>query len=279
MFAMPGKFNYRECHNCGCLYLLNVPEDMSPYYPDRYYSKQKSRISLPRKIRTILYLSRFSFLVDWNPRRDLNALKLTNFNRNKSLLDVGSGSAAWLVHDLRGLGYKAIGVDPYITADVNDKFGVSTLKKSIFDMEGEYDIVYFGHSLEHMPNPRELIRKARSLLASDGVCIIGVPVVGWAWRHYGTDWAQLDPPRHICIYSEKGMDILAKSAGMAVTRVVYDSTDFQFWASEGLAKGILLPECPPPSPQDRRKLLQRAKDLNQKGIGDQAQFFLSPRPA
>ena len=197
MFGLPGTFSYRECRDCGCLYLLDIPEDLSVYYGIGYYSKIKSNITMPRKIRTIVYLSRLSFLVNWKTRHDLDALKLVNLNKNKSLLDVGCGSAAWLVHDLRDLGYTAVGVDPYITEDVLDRFGLSVMRASIYDVSGHYDIVMLQHSLEHMPKPKQVISKVRSLLSEDGVCIIRVPVVGWAWQHYGPNWVQLDAPRHL----------------------------------------------------------------------------------
>lgn len=277
MFSMPGAFRYRECDACGCLYLLDIPEDFTPYYNDQYYSKVKSRVSLLRKIRAKIYLSRFSFLVDWNPRRDLDALKIANFEKGKSLLDVGCGEAARLVHDLRELGYQAIGIDPFASGNVSDKYGLSVLKSSIFEMDGKYDLVILRHSLEHMPDPAKVMSKIRSLLNDNGVCIISVPVVGWAWKRYGSNWVQLDAPRHLCLFTERGFDILAKNADMQVDRVVYDSNDFQFWASEGLAAGKSWPECKPPARKARRELLRKAKYLNLLNFGDQAQFFLSRR--
>ncbi len=262
MFSLPGSFKYRQCENCSCIYLIEIPDKLELYYGDGYYSKVASRISAARKLRTMLYISKFSFLVDWNPRRDLDALKVAKFDKSKTLLDVGCGSAAGLVHDLRDLGYNATGVDPYISADVKDRFGYSVLKKTIFELEGQYDLVLFRHSLEHIANPKEVIFKARSLLAPGGQCVICVPVVGWAWKIYGSNWVQLDAPRHLCIYTENGMDILAKSAKMTVTNVVFDSDDFQFWASEGYEKGKTLSQCEKPSPQRRRTLRLMAKELN-----------------
>jgi 2-polyprenyl-3-methyl-5-hydroxy-6-metoxy-1,4-benzoquinol methylase len=219
-------------------------------------------------------MSPLAFLVDWNPRRDLDAVKVAGFKKGQSLLDVGCGQAAKLVHDLRALGYQAIGAEPFIEVDVEDEFGLSVLKKHVYDLDGQYDVVIFRHSLEHIPEPKKVLHKVRSLLAPGGTLIICVPVAAWAWRHYNTDWAQLDAPRHLCLYTEKAMALLAASAKFTVFHTVFDSDDFQFWGSEGLGKGLLLPQCAPPPGKEQRVLKQRAKALNQQRDGDQAQFFL-----
>ena len=38
MFGMRDKFDYLSCSQCGCLQLINPPENMGKYYPDNYYS-------------------------------------------------------------------------------------------------------------------------------------------------------------------------------------------------------------------------------------------------
>lgn len=40
-FGLRDKFTYLECGSCGCLQLLNIPADMSRYYPGDYYSMQE----------------------------------------------------------------------------------------------------------------------------------------------------------------------------------------------------------------------------------------------
>jgi hypothetical protein len=32
------EFTYFQCLHCGCLQISEIPEDMSPYYPNNYYS-------------------------------------------------------------------------------------------------------------------------------------------------------------------------------------------------------------------------------------------------
>ena len=46
------------------------------------------------------------------------------------------------------------------------------------------------------------------------------------------NWVGLDPSRHLFLYTEKTFRALAEEANFAVDEVVYDSTDFYFWAGE-----------------------------------------------
>ena len=72
--------------------------------------------------------------------------------------------------------------------------------------------------------------------------------------------------------------MLAEKVGLVVTRIEYDSTEFQFWGSElntrGVASGVVLPD----SHFSRRELKDfkvRARQLNEQHLGDQAVFYLA----
>ena len=38
MFGLRESFRYLECAACGCVQLLEVPDDFATYYPPTYYS-------------------------------------------------------------------------------------------------------------------------------------------------------------------------------------------------------------------------------------------------
>jgi SAM-dependent methyltransferase len=274
MFGQGGDFTYRQCADCGSLRAIDPPERLDEYYPTSYYSQVALRTSLARKIRARLYLSRLSFVVNWNPRSDLDAIKRAGFNKKKTLLDVGCGSAAWLVHDLRALGYSAVGIDPYIQHDVSDNFGLSVKKASIDTISDRYDVIIFRHSLEHVPNPIETLRQAADRLSPGGTVIVCVPIVGWAWTNYGVDWVQLDAPRHFSIFTDRSIELIAEKAGLFLCDSVHDSTDFQFWGSDAIRAGRTISESKPPKRAVRRTMLRNAKTLNDKREGDSAQYFL-----
>ena len=54
MFGRRDSFEYVECGRCGCVQLTNVPDDLSPYYPDNYLgtaARYEPRSALVRFLR------------------------------------------------------------------------------------------------------------------------------------------------------------------------------------------------------------------------------------
>jgi 2-polyprenyl-3-methyl-5-hydroxy-6-metoxy-1,4-benzoquinol methylase len=274
MFGMGDEFRYHECQNCGCLSLMDVPNEISRYYPDGYYSKREIKTNLLRRLRDSVYLSRFSFLVDWRKRTDLDVIRRCKLRRQQSILDVGCG-CGHLVRDLRDLGYRAEGIDPFIAGDIKDGRGTRVARKNLDEVRGDYDLLLFRHSLEHMPGQVQVLRSARKRLRPGGRCVVCTPVVGWAWRHYGVDWIQLDAPRHLFVHTAKSFTLIAETAGFRVNQVVYDSDEFQFWGSDLYRAGKPLQGNGPPPRTVLTQLRGRAEALNRVQEGDSAQFYLS----
>jgi SAM-dependent methyltransferase len=275
MFGTGEEFQYRECTLCGCLSLVEVPSDLSKYYPNQYYSMFETSTNMLRKLRDRIYLTPVSFFVNWHQRSDLDVVRRCNITKNHRILDVGCGVGN-LLRDLREVGYHAEGVDPFIARDIRDRLGIRVSRKTIDELSGPYDVVLFQHSLEHMPRQLAVLRAANKLLVPGGVCVICVPLVGWAWRHYGVNWGQLDAPRHLFLHTRKSLDLVSRQAGFRVERVVYDSTDFQFWLSEFYREGIPLRGCNRPKWIKTLRMRRRAALLNRSEDGDQAQFYLRP---
>lgn len=273
MFGRRERFEYWECSDCGCLSLVNVPENLRKYYPENYYSLRISRSNSLRRLRNRIYLSPLSFLVNWHRRSDLDAMRHARLTRKTRLLDVGCG-AGYLIADLRELGYSAEGLDPFIAEDIRDHAGVRVHLKTLEQIMGSWDIILFRHSLEHMPDQVNVLRTARQRLREGGVCVVCIPVVGWAWRYYGTDWMQLDAPRHLVIHTLKSLRLIAAKAGFVVDKVVFDSDELQFWASELHRQDRVLTKNDRPGIVRRSVMRIRAWSLNRRGIGDKAQFYL-----
>jgi SAM-dependent methyltransferase len=254
--------------------LTAIPEHLEKYYPDTYYSLAKRLPKLTRKLRDFIYLSRLSFLVNWRRRSDLDVIRRLRLTKKMRLLDVGCGSGS-LLSDLRELGYNAHGVDPFVPGDLRDRFGVRVACSSLNDVSGKYDVILFRHSLEHMPI--DMLRLAAEHLAEGGICVVCIPLLGWAWKSYKSHWAQLDAPRHFFLHTRKSFEMLANKSRFQIERVVYDSTEFQFWASEFYQQGIPLNQMGAPTGAQRRRLRKLAASLNSQEQGDMAQFYLRLR--
>jgi SAM-dependent methyltransferase len=289
MFGMRDTFEYFQCDKCGCLQISAVPGDLGRYYRTGYVGFGSPDAA--SAVRRFLYHHRARFAVtgkgvlgSWLARRyphvALNAIGRLKPGLQLRILDVGCGRGALLV-ELGQLGFRDLkGVDPFIEGNIQYPGGVTIQKGTVRDVGGEWDLVMMHHAFEHVPDPAATMQSLAQLLAPGGICLIGTPVAGChAWRLYGADWAQLDPPRHLFIHSLASMQHLASLAGLVIDSVVYDSTPFQFWASEQYRRGI--PLVAPESyarnksksifkKSDLRRFRRDAERLNLEGQGDQA---------
>ena len=281
------RFEYARCPACGCVQIVTVPADLARHYGGDYGTAHASpfktwaRAALYRAVDRPGFVSRALGLA-FPPANAgvLAALRARRVPRDASVLDVGAGSGRFLL-GLRALGYtgRLIGVDPFLSADrrVRD---VTLLSRELADVEGRFDVITMIHTLEHLPDQVETLRHVCSKLAPGGVAVITVPLAGgWADEHYGIDWVQLDPPRHLYLHTERSLTDAACQSGLTLLDVTFDSTSFQFWGSERVRRRqpilpfsrsylVSLPSVP--------RGAWRAARLNARRLGDQATFTLQP---
>src|SRR5690606_716207 len=152
--------------------------------------------------------------------------------------------AGRLLQSLNYFGFRDLtGADAFIERDIEYPSGVKVFKKPLSELTGPFDLIMLHHSFEHLPEPRDELAEIKRVRAPGGTCLIRIPVAAQAWKEYGTDWVQMDPPRHLFLYTEKAMRRLAEDTGFDVSDVTYDSTGFQFWGSEQYRRDIpLVPE-------------------------------------
>lgn len=296
MFGSRDIFTYFECPRCGCLQINDIPNNISEYYPDDYYSFSPTATNQNKNpIKTFLKRLKDAYAIynhglmgrwlfnKW-PNYPLLALRRLSLTKNSMILDVGCGAGA-LLHSLKELGFKnLLGIDLYIKENIEYKNGLQIAKKTIHELNGKWDLIMFHHSFEHLPNPLETLQAVSELLDKNGVCLLRIPIVpSYAWRRYKTSWVQLDAPRHFFLHSQESIRVLAEKAELKIKEIIYDSTEFQFWGSEQYIKNIPLTaacsygKSPKKSifSQQKIKLFKKqAKALNRQKQGDQAAFYL-----
>lgn len=286
MLGLGELFSYFQCELCGCLQITELPADMTRYYPAEYYSfsgtsRDKDRSALVRWARKTRNYYSVCAASPWGrifttlfPNKKLTPLSVLSLNRHSRILDVGCGSG-WRLFALREAGFmNTQGIDPFIAQDIEYENGLRIEKRTIHEMTGQWDLIMFHHSFEHVPDQLETFQAAARMLHPEGTCLIRVPTVSsYAWEHYREHWVQLDAPRHYYLHSVKSLSLLAAQAGFALQRFLCDSTVDQFRGSEAYKRGITLFQKTDFSRGQLRTWKRQTAVLNRQKRGDQAVYY------
>lgn len=263
MFGTREEFEYFQCKSCGCLQITEIPKDLGLFYPPDYYSLTANKRNRPSPLRAFLLKQRFRNAV-FGRGYKLNKLlarmvKMPDLrvdtvlpvakilkeagirNFSARFLDLGCGSWSFWLANLRTMGFRQLyGADPFIRSDVNCD-GITIHRRQINEVVGKFDLITFHHSLEHIPDQEAALADARRLLAPNGVILVRVPIVSsYAWRHYGINWVEMDPPRHLYLHSRESISLLGEKSGLRLFATICDSLELEFYGSEQYLKDIPL---------------------------------------
>lgn len=304
MFGTGEDFDYAECGECRTLRLLDVPNDMSRYYPHDYYSLDidpeavlgsgparwlarrtadsylQGRGVIARTASAMFPLRQYRTLVSLLRSISVAGCPTSGIPR---VLDVGCG-AGTLVFALGLAGWEAFGIDPYAPADRDFATGGTLRRMELQDADGPFDLVMLHHSLEHVHDPLRTLGLSRDLLTENGRILVRMPTPSSrAFEHYGSSWVQLDAPRHLTLLTREGVQHLATRAGLRIVCTFDDSTSFQYWGSEQVLRGIPLtsaeshmmdPRRSKFSARQVRRWERKARRLNAQQNGDQSIWIL-----
>ncbi|MEM8682853.1 MAG: class I SAM-dependent methyltransferase [Pseudomonadota bacterium] len=280
-------FDYFQCAQCGCLQIVEYPENIADYYPDNYYSFQVARKQsalykalINRRNHYAVFRSGFlgRLLFERYPTNLYNSLLSLDLHKDSKILDVGCGDGSFM-NSLHDIGFtNLLGVDPFLVKEFSIGDELKIRKQDIYDLDGEFDFIILKGTFEHQPHPQKLLSAINRLLRPGGRSVIRIPVVSsYAWEHYKEDWVQFDAPRHFYLHSEESMRILVEQANMELVRSTYDSDALQFIGSEQLRKNIALndprsylvnPEESIFTDKEISAFRQRVQELDEKRQGD-----------
>lgn len=253
MYGTGEIFDYLQCYNCGCVQAVNPPANISEYYNNKTYYSFNNSVDLEEvfshKLKNIAKKVRdtyFTFIKgkltrQQQPKSTLEALGLIKgINFSNKILDLGTGQGE-LVYRLNNIGFRQVsGSDPFIEKEIHSKHGFTIYKKNIFDIEDKFDIIVSSHSFEHMSDQESVIKSIAAHLNTNGVLLLRIPLIGYAWYKYKDKWIQLDPPRHLFLHTINSLKFLLDKTDLSIEKVVYDSNEVMIHGSEQYIKGVPL---------------------------------------
>jgi 2-polyprenyl-3-methyl-5-hydroxy-6-metoxy-1,4-benzoquinol methylase len=245
LFGAEGSWNLKQCpdRECGLIWLdpMPLPEDigkayahyythasrdgvsqsgflkrvykpiMQGYFAHKYHYPAGSRPSLRKMLGCLLYL--------FPVRRrgldgDVRFLKALPQGR---VLDIGCGSGDWLAL-MKDLGWRVSGLDFDENAvKVARVRGLEVACGALGEQDYPddiFDAVTLSHVIEHVPDPIETLAECLRILKPGGILVVLTPNAS-SFSHglFKQDWRGLEPPRHLHIFSNQSLAILAARAG------------------------------------------------------------------
>jgi len=212
-------FDVIECETCGFKHIIPIPseKELESVYREEYYSKEKP-----------LYIDRYMEDLEWwnlvfNERYDTFENILTKERRR--ILDVGSGPGYFLLQGKRR-GWETVGIEPSAKAAAHSRSLGLEIVEDFFDSEtadklGMFDVVHMSEVLEHIPDPKVLLRLAYTVLAEDGLLCVTVPNDYNPFQHAlrkacGYELWWVAPPHHINYFNFDSLDSLISNSGFEI---------------------------------------------------------------
>lgn len=209
-----------ECETCGFIHIDPVParDELDTVYREEYYTEEK-----PQFIERVIEDLRWWETV-YDDRYDFLESKLAG--KRRRVLDIGCGPGYFLKRGLER-GWKCLGVEPSRQAARHAKgLGVGVINAFFDDstassIKARFDAVHLSEVLEHVPDPAEVLKRAKGLLDAGGIICSVVPndfspvqKVLTGKLDFKPYW--LAPPHHINYFTFSSLSELMRKTGFRV---------------------------------------------------------------
>ena len=204
------------CRSCGFAWTnpRPDPEVLAKYYTEDYLLEG---LSVPKSVEE--FLGEDYKEIWFSKDRDLRLI--LEQKQGGRLLDIGcaSGTLLWLA---REQGFSVCGVDvgqrsaEFVRGLLGMEVFCGQLESAHFP-ERSFDAVSMIHALEHVPDPRPVVREIHRILRDDCVFVGVVPnFAGWSSQKFGPSWDWLQPHNHYSHFTPDSLRSLMKREGFDV---------------------------------------------------------------
>ncbi len=195
----------------------NVPEDLSPYYDEGYFTGDTSRdgymdYDADKEASKQRLVKDLEMLENW-----------LGSDAKKTLFEVGAATGYYL-ELARERGWEVAGVDisDYAASEARKK-GID-VRAGDFDHEPLPDACYSAVAIydviEHVKDPRLTVKNMHTVLDDGGLLALTTPNAASLWaRFWGASWHAFVPPQHLFYFTPDNLTRLLAEQGFEVIYV------------------------------------------------------------
>lgn len=211
-----GKWTLEQCHDCKLARINPFPDqnEIHTFYYNTFYTNDQKRFRpWMEKLRGIFGAIRGRHLRKLYPTPG-------------TLLDYGSG-AGHFGKTMSSYGWHVINIDPY-----SENQSYKTACELVDDTvklkypDNHFDVVSLWYVIEHLRNPREVIREIYRVLKPGGILLLAQQdFSSMQARIFRSNWLILDPPRHIFQFNPDNLGELARQESFVIHSVTHSSIE------------------------------------------------------
>lgn len=208
-----GKYEIYKCGRCGLGRTKNSTIQRSEYHRDNIYVDANEQFKN-------IFQRRIDFIQSLNPEVE-------------KVLEIGSSTGVMLSL-LKEEGWEVWGVEiSPEAANSAIKKGINTLTTPIEDLklhQHSFGLIIINHTLEHLENPPEVIKKVSSLLKVGGILLVDVPNFGGlSARVFKKRWFALLPEEHLWHFTYDSLSYLLNNNGLEIVKRNSPSGIWDYW--------------------------------------------------
>lgn len=159
------------------------------------------------------------------------------FKKKGRLLDLGCGAGDFLRLAIQ-MGWETYGCDfdPIVVDKCRDnELDVRLGDLNAFDANEKFDVITMNQVIEHVINPQQIIKDCYQALNHGGCLWIGTPNPNASGaKLFGSAWAGLHPPYHLCIPSQNVLARWLNDAGFCKIEILQRGAHAKFNWEESL---------------------------------------------
>lgn len=144
---------------------------------------------------------------------------ISKFVKKGRMLEIGSATGVMLKLFAKR-GWDALGIEPSGSSQEAKKKGLRVLNVRFEDSKlpnDYFDLVVLNHTLEHMDNPKLVLKRVNAFLKDGGILFIDVPNFGGlSSKILGKKWPYLLPEEHKSQFTKESLTRLLRENGFYI---------------------------------------------------------------